>query len=724
MASPVDRASTAWSIERLLASCAVAALLLTTTTTPAAAQPRDTDAELESLIPDSAIDNPQDFSQSQIPDDAPPVPDPGAPMADLPGLDLPWPDVDFSLPAFVSLEPEADVEEALASVGGLPERQVAMGETIQVSEHLSLVLPADPTVFPEQAEFIERFEGLSTIESLNDEDDNAAQVGARARADQELLQELLRVYGYYDGEVRQEVVGLDLAEPDEDDVGVRFNIVPGPRYSFGQVALPGLEAAGPDEPRFRDSFGIERGDPLYADEIVLGQGALDLAMAENGYPFAELGVPDLLVDHAREEGDLTLPVTPGGKYNFGRVDSELEDFLSSKHLQTIARFKPGDIYQRSLRDDLRRAILATGLVGSVTVTPRPVREPTPGQPGEVEIDVAMTKAPLRTVSGLIGYDTTDGFRVEAAWEHRNLFPPEGMLRVRGIAGTKEQLAGVTFRKNNFKGRDQILTVDLFARNIDRDAYQAHTASFVATFEKLTTLLFQKPWTWSVGIEAVASNEREGPVNDDEIQTPRQTYFVGALPMRAEFDGTDDLLDPTRGFRAGLRISPEISRTQGRTSTYVRAQADASYYQPFGDKVVLAARARLGSIQGAGIVDIAPSRRFYAGGGGSVRGYGYQKIGPRNSLNEPSGGRSLYEFSIEARVRTGMFDGNLSVVPFLDAGGVDEGTFPSFSDIRYGAGIGLRYKTGFGPLRLDIATPLNPREGDSRIAVYVALGQAF
>lgn len=648
--------------------------------------------------------------------------DPAAPLADLPGTTLPWPDESLAVPALASLPPEPDLAQAIAEMPSLPEVQVAMGDKVQVSDNLSLMFPADATSFPERDEFTDRFARLSTVETLDDNNDDAGQIGVRARADRELLQKLLRVYGYYDGEVRQTVAGLDLGQAKPEDIDVHFDVMPGARYRFGQVALPTLQDSGPDYEMLRGSFGIVTGDPLYADKIVLGQGALDLALAENGYPFAKLGEPDLLVDHARLEGDLTLPVTPGGKYNFGRVDSELEDFLSSKHLQQIARFRPGDLYQRSLRDDLRRAILATGLVASVSVTPKEVRPPAPGQPGEVEIEVAMTKAPLRTISGQLGYDSSDGFRLEAQWEHRNLFPPEGLLRVRGIAGTKEQLAGVTFRRNNFKGRDQILTVDLFASNVRRDAFQAHTASLVASFEKLTTLLFQKPWTWSVGLEAIVTHEREGTV--DDVDTPRQTYFIGALPARAAFDGTDDLLDPTRGFRAALRLSPEVSKTQGRTSTYVRAQADASYYQPFGDQVVLAGRARLGSIPGAEIVDIAPSRRFYAGGGGSVRGYGYQQIGPRNSLNRPSGGRSLYEVSIEGRVKTGLFDGNLSVVPFLDAGGVDEGVFPSFSDIRYGAGIGLRYKTGFGPLRVDVATPLNPRPGDSRVAVYVALGQAF
>ena len=122
--------------------------------------------------------------------------------------------------------------------------------------------------------------------------------------------------------------------------------------------------------------------------------------------------------------------------------------------------------------------------------------------------------------------------------------------------------------------------------------------------------------------------------------------------------------------------------------------------------------------------ITPSQRFYAGGGGPVRGYGYQQIGPRDMEGDPSGGRALSERSLEARVRTGLFEGALACVPFIDAGAVDETSTPSLSDLRFGAGIGVRYYTNFGPLRIDLATPLNPRPGDSRIGVYVALGQAF
>ena len=153
----------------------------------------------------------------------------------------------------------------------------------------------------------------------------------------------------------------------------------------------------------------------------------------------------------------------------------------------------------------------------------------------------------------------------------------------------------------------------------------------------------------------------------------------------------------------------------------RAQIDASAYFPASDALVLAGRVRLGSIIGGNGIDvIAPSRRNYAGGGGSVRGYGYRSIGPAYVSGDPIGGRGLFEASLEARYRFG----NFGIVPFIDAGTVSSAEYPEFNDIRIGAGIGGRYYSAFGPIRIDLATPLNPTPNDGWIAVYVSLGQSF
>ena len=679
------------------------------------------DAELEALIPQSAVDDPESWAKGAAPEPSPGTPpepslDASSPLAADADFRLPWPDESLALPELPNLTPDPDLAEFLADEAGAPAPGRMEGKELRISRRALLVVPPDPVSLPMHEALALRFASLSTIERLSGEgNDNPAQFAARARRDGALLRQLLRSYGYFDAEVIQTI--SDGTNPE-----VRFQVLPGPRYAIGTVDMGELAQSGADLPALSGAFGVASGDPVDSDTIVLGRTRLDTELGERGFAFAQVGEPELVADHAREKADLALPVTLGGRFRFGTLVSNLPSFLPADHLADIARFKPGELYRRSGVEDLRRAIVATGLVSSVTISPRATRPASGEAPGDLELDIAMSKAPLRTLAGAVGYDAGEGFRVEGSWEHRNLFPPEGLLRVRGVAGTREQLAGVTFRRNNFHGRDQVLTVDVYATSTKRDAYVARSVALNATYEKLTTLLFQKPLVWSLGLETVMTNERDGDVGGQS--SAAETYYVVALPLRAALDTTEDLLDPQRGFRAALRASPEGSISRSVRSFYARLQFDASAYLPLGKRAVMAARVRLGSIFGAEIGDIAPSRRFYAGGGGSVRGFGYQEIGPRDSLGTPSGGRSLSEFSLEARVKTGFLGDQLSLVPFIDAGTVEPGTTPRLRGMRFGAGLGLRYQTGFGPIRIDIATPLKRRAGESPVAVYVALGQAF
>ncbi|WP_337660881.1 autotransporter assembly complex protein TamA [Erythrobacter sp. Alg231-14] len=649
--------------------------------------------------------------------------------ATLNALTLPMPqplERDPDLPSLADIEtPELiEIEELVEFV---------------VSDELVLAFPKETGRFPEEAEFVQRFRALSSIEALESDQDTVPQLAARARSDEELLVQMLRTYGYYAGEVVRQLSGgrRGIADAAGGDAGerrdasdgavdtqpkVRFDVIPGNRYRFGAINLGAFDALPSDGVEdLRAAFGIRVGDPLYADKIVIEERRLRLALGENGYPFAELGEPSLLIDHAREEGDLTLSVSPNGKFAFGEVLSSDPDFLSSRHLQRIARFDPGDIYQTSMQADLRRAILATGLVSQVVITPRETQAPLEGQPGAVALDIALERAPLRTISGAIGFGTEDGVKVEAAWEHRNLFPPEGALRLRGILGTREQLASVTYRRSNFQARDQVLTIDAYVSDIETEAVDARTVALRGSFERVSNLLFQKPLSWQVGAEMLYTDERNRVTNG--VQRPRQTYLIGGLFGSATLDSSDDLLDPTTGYRVTGFLAPEVSRSLGAESFYLRAQIDGSVYHDTGPAVI-AGRIRAATIQGAQAGDIAPSRRLYAGGGGSVRGYGFQGIGPRNTFDEPTGGGSLVEFALEARVQTGLLDGAVEFVPFVDAGSVATGSSPDFSQIQFGAGVGVRYKTSFGPIRVDVGVPLNPTQFDAPVVVYVSLGQAF
>ncbi|MEO1647724.1 MAG: BamA/TamA family outer membrane protein [Pseudomonadota bacterium] len=687
--------------------------------------------ELGDLIPADVVDNPEVWATPQTGSAS----EKGAAAPDLEDSSDAVLDLEAALIAPTPLD--VDPESSLADAQDLPElAELPQVREARVGKSLTLAFPSDPALFPESSAFLARFKALSTIEQLESGKETVSQLIARAGSDEQLLADMLRTYGYYDGEVIRQLSGgrrdRNLASDNAESRSrardnalnpqVRFDIIPGIQYTVGSVDFGALDTLEPSEVSdLASAFEVTPGDPLYSDRIAQEAGDLRLALADRGYPFAVVDEPSILVDHSRREGDITVPTQPGGVYEFGAIVSDDPEFLSNAHLSKVARFEPGDIYQASLQSDLRRAVLATGLVSSVAVIPRETRAPSADQPGEVALDVALDRAPLRTISGGIGYGTEEGVRLEAGWEHRNLFPPEGALLVRAIAGTQEQLASVGFRRSNFRARDQILTIDAYFSDLDTDAIDARTIALRGTFERVSNLLFQKQFSWALGAEILRSEERNSTFFDTPV--PRQTYVIGGLFGRALLDGSDDLLDPTRGFRAALEIAPDVSRTQGETSVYTRLGGDLIHYQPVG-RHVLAGRAHLETIVGAGLTDIAPSRRLYAGGGGSVRGYAFQAIGPRDEFGNPTGGRSLAEFSLEARIRTGLLDGSIDLVPFVDAGSVSTSPTPDFGVIRLGAGLGVRYRTSFGPIRVDVGVPLNPDQFDSAVAVYISIGQAF
>ncbi|HWJ60224.1 MAG TPA: BamA/TamA family outer membrane protein, partial [Sphingomicrobium sp.] len=386
------------------------------------------------------------------------------------------------------------------------------------------------------------------------------------------------------------------------------------------------------------------------------------------------------------------------------------------HIGVIARFKRGDISRRSRVDDLRRALIATGLISNAIITPVPVDG---GR--TIDLAVKLEPAPQHTIAGELGYGTGQGVRAEASWTDRNFINPEGALTLRGVIGTQEQLAAVQLRRSNFRARDQVLNLQALASHQKFDAYEARTVKLGANLERQSNFIWQKKWTWTAGGEILATDERG--VFDDSGMKDTRTFLIAALPASLGYDGSDSLLDPTRGFRLSGILSPEIS-AHGGQFTYVRAQLDASTYRPVSDRVVLAGRVRFGTIVGADLFDIAPSRRFYSGGGGSVRGYGYQRLGPRDVDGDPIGGRGLAEFALEARIRLSQLGGNFGIVPFLDGGSLSRREVPDMGNWRFGAGLGLRYYSSFGPIRIDVGTPINRQKGDGIVAVTVSLGQAF
>lgn len=557
-----------------------------------------------------------------------------------------------------------------------------------------------------------RFRELSTLGTNENAAESRAAISARARSDRQLLVDLLSSEGFYDARVE-----LSSTSPETKGEPVRITLLvhPNQRYRLGAVDFD----APPDVAAqlIRPNFVPKSGDPIVADTIVAAEARVSLALPQNGYPFAQLGQRDILLDENTYVGDYRLPVAAGPKSYFGKVRTEGKQAFGADHIALLRRFKTGELYDARKVDDLREALIATGLLSMVSVEPVPAAETASDGMAVADLLVKQEAGPARTIAATAGYETGRGFRAEGSWTHRNIIPPEGALAATAILGTQEQALGLVFNRSNAGKRDRTVELSLSAQHKDYEAFDAYTGRLAGTLSYQSTPIWQKTLTYALGFELLASYE--SLFDFSRLARDRQLFYVAALPANIGFDRSDDLLNPSRGYRVNLRLSPETS-LNGSTRFYLRGLLEGSIYHPFGDALVLAGRARLGSIIGTSRNSLAPSRRYYGGGGGSVRGFGFQKLGPIDIEDNPVGGKSLNEVALEARYRFG----NFGAVAFVDAGQVYAQSMPQFDNWRTGVGLGGRYYTNFGPVRIDVATPLGRRRGDSRFTVYVSLGQAF
>lgn len=558
-----------------------------------------------------------------------------------------------------------------------------------------------------------RFRDLSALEDGDGKAANAAMVAARAREDELLAVRLMHSLGYYDGTA---ISTIEQNPQNSGNVRATITATPGALYRLNNVAI----VSGPTVPAglLDRELNLNPGDPIQAERIQGAEANVSLRLPQQGYPFVKLGDRDILLDEETHQGDYTLPVELGPRGVFGEIVTRgRRPVFDVEHINILRRYKPGAIYDSRQVDDLREALIATSLFSTVSVEPVRTEKPGPDGTEVVNLLVRQNRGRPRTLAAEIGYSTGQGIRAEGSWTHRNLFPPEGALIASGVLGTQEQGLTGTFRRSNAGRRDRTFQMSAAVNHSDFAAFESYTGSIAVRWSRDSTPIWQKRWTYFYGGEIVGSNEDQ--YNFNKGARDRGTWLIAALPSFIGYDASDNLLNPTRGFRLKANVSPETS-VRGAARPYARLMAEGTAYYPVSSSIVIAGRARIGSIPGIARNDLPPSRRYYAGGGGSVRGFGYQELGPRSPDGRPVGGRSLNEFAIEARYRFG----NYGIVPFIDAGQVYEGLYPTLQNMRFGAGIGGRLYTNFGPLRVDVATPIKRKPGESRIALYISIGQAF
>lgn len=566
----------------------------------------------------------------------------------------------------------------------------------------------------------------------------------RLQADAPPMLDALWALGYYNARidvfVDGAVVSLDergLADAaaraetyrNRKPVPVKIVAALGPVFKLRRLHVAYPRELAPDGLPHR-AFRLLPGDSANSATLRAAQVRLVDWFRRRGRPLAKVADVKATVDHAALAMDLDIAVDAGPKAGIGAVTISGTKAIAPAAVASHVYLKRGEPYSPDRLAETKTSIARIQGVGGIRIREGDKLD----ADGNVPIFVDVSERARHVIGIAARYSTKDGPGVTTYWEDRNIFGGGERLRLEADAYLLQRIDGTSY--NGFKGlkladfgarlsasfikpglfgtpNDLLIDAMVNRQVVGNNSFGGYTSQagggtvgVIHRFSDVTSI------QGGVQFERSYSQDVLGKVD---------ATLVGAT-VGAHYDTTDSLLDPTRGVRAAATVNA-YPEALGSSVGFVETHLSGSTYYALDEeaKYVLAGRVAAGSLDGAPLADIPSAHRFYSGGGGSVRGFTYGTISPL-LYHQITGGRSLLEANLEARIKVTQ---TIGVVPFIDAGGAFRASIPNFKDyVGIGAGAGLRYLTPIGPIRLDVATPVNRRSGDGPVAAYVSIGQAF
>jgi translocation and assembly module TamA len=545
---------------------------------------------------------------------------------------------------------------------------------------------------------------------------------AMAKSDYRRINSALYGEGYYGGTIHILIGGREATtvQPDAklpDPVDVSVAVEPGPLFHFGRLSIanraPATTDPGDQVPP-PEALGFVASAPALSGTVLKAEAAGIEAWKQQGYADAASTGREVVADHLSKTVDVAITLTPGRKASIGAVSVKGTTDMDPAFVAYATGLKQGEEY------DPDAIALANKRLARLEVfrSERIAAQGDIGPGGVLPFDVIVQEQPGHRYGAGANFSTIDGVGLQGYWLARNLFGEAERLRldarISNISFPIDSAAfdysfGGTFTKPSVFNPDTDFVASLTAL---RDNLPAYTETSVAARAGLN-------YAYSDQLALKAAVTADRSAFRDAFGD--RNFATAGLFGEATYDTRDSTIDPTTGFYLDGTVAPYYEFYFGNPQ--LRATAEARAYYGFGDanRFVLAGRIKVGAVAGPGLDEIPPDQLFFAGGGGSVRGYGYKSIGVVGPGGIVTGGRYLLEGSIEGRMR---INDTFGAAAFVDGGYVAADTFPGIDNLRLGAGVGLRYYTGFGPIRLDVAMPLNKRPEDPNYALYLGLGQAF
>jgi translocation and assembly module TamA len=539
----------------------------------------------------------------------------------------------------------------------------------------------------------------------------------KARDDRERLLAALYEKARYGAVVTVKVAGTEIDQlpavpsfPRDHPVPVTVDIRPGPVFTIGSVKLTG------DAAKFNpDNYGLVTGIPADSRLVLRGADKMVADLEEEGRPLAKLTERQLVADHAHNTVAITIGADGGPVAPLGDISVSGSKLVNPEFIEKWSRLREGRPYSPQEIKDSSERLRKLGVFSSVTITHANKLDTS----GQIPMAINVSDGKQRYFGAGVQFSSLDGAGVLGYWGHRNLFGNAESIKISGAVSRLGEAtdvreldysASIVFSKPAAISDITTFNAGIVAAQVHPDSYRS---SQISVYSNLA---------WELSKQDTVTGGFDLSWNETEDTFGTHQYLIKSLPVTWTRDASDDTLDPTKGYKFTLGAKPSyefyykniFSSFEGSVSAYKSLGAD--------DGVILAGKISLGTLVGVDdISEVPATRRFYAGGGGSVRGYAYQEISPYNHEGDAIGGRSYFLGSFEARFK---INETFGVVPFVDVGTVSREEYPDFSDIRTGVGIGIRYATPFGPLRLDVAMPLNRYEDGSAFGVYAGIGQSF
>lgn len=518
-----------------------------------------------------------------------------------------------------------------------------------------------------------------------------------ARRDVEAFDEALTAAGYYRGKTSFSIRAGDGG----DKPVVAFTIDPGPLFVITAYEIV-YEDSGENRPVELNNAAFTPNRSAAGADLRNAQLQFLNHLWENGYPAAEIVARRAIADLDKGEAKAVFVFNSGPNARFGDIVIEGLDKTNPNYVRKLKTWAPGEMYERSKIVAYRDRLALTGLFTTIDVAPG-----APDASGAAPVIVTLAERKRRTIGAGASFSTTEGPGGRLFFEHRNIFGYGESFRAEARGSQVEQSLDLAIDKPLPRLPGSIYSNFTFT-NETTDAFDARSLRLSGGVAK--RWLEDRLETRA----ALALETSKIVENDVEMRN----YFVSA-PLSVLWNNENDILNPTEGVRSSFVITPYTgSESFAQTEWTTRSRIVMGE----NDRFTLAGRAAIGATVGNSLFDLPRNKRFFAGGGGSVRGYGYQKAGPLGADGAPIGGRSLIESAVEFRVKVAK---EIQLATFIDAASVSDANLPNFEDsFFYGYGAGVRYLSAIGPIRLDVAFPYDKRDTDSSFQLYIALGQPF